>query len=353
MSSFQTAFSELKGLGFPVGMGVDGQVVTADLSKLHHLFIAGATGSGKSVFLDSFLLTVLAHNTPEQLRLVLCDTKLLGFSRHGKVSHLLLPICTAIETIFAALDYVHGECQHRLELLSITQCRQVGSYNDQVWEAFLPELPQIVLVLDDISMIFSARPEAEGIVADLLSKGRTVGIHLVAATQTPSVKKVKQLLSLFPARLVLPLTSLSEFWTISQQKKLPPPTAPGDALFCSGSTCQVVRTWMLEEKFADEVLDTLPTEKRFDSAFFELLDPHRAKKEEVEELLPAAIQAVVAEGSASTSLLQRRLKVGYSTAAALLDELEHRGIIGPFCGGRPRSILISPASLRRNTSQKI
>lgn len=343
MTSFQTAFSEVKGLGFPVGAGVDGQVVTADLSKLHHLFIAGATGSGKSVFLDSFLLTILAHNTPEQLRLVLCDTKLLGFSRYGKVSHLLLPICTAIGTIFAVLDYVHSECLRRLERLSTIQCRQVDSYNDHMWEAFLPELPRIILVLDDISMILNARPEAEGIIAALLSKGRTVGIHLVAATQTPSIKKVKQLLSLFPARLVLPLTSLSEFRTVSQQKNLSPPTAPGDALFCSGSTCQVVRTWMLEEKFAGEVLNTLPTEKRFDSSFFELLNPHRAKKEDVEELLPAAVQLVKNEGSASTSLLQRRLKVGYSTAVALLDELEHQGIIGPFCGGQPRSVLISQA----------
>lgn len=338
MAPFQAAFSSLNGLQFFVGQNGDVGVVTADLSKLHHLFLAGATGSGQSVFLDSLLLSILAHNTPEQLQLVLCDTKMLGFIRYHKTANLLLPICTAIETICAALSYVQSECQRRLELLSAAQCRQMGSYNDKAWEAFLPELPQIILVLDDISVVFSARPEAEKAVADLLSKGRSVGIHLIAATQTPTIGPIKRLLSLFPSRLILPLTSSTDFHAVSQQKKFPPPSTPGDALFCSGISAQPVHTWMPEEAFIHEVLASVPVAKKPIDARLGPVDLHSSlekKEEKIETLLSAAIQVVTSEGSASTSLLQRRLKIDYSTAAALLDEMKHQGIVGPLHNSQP------------------
>lgn len=348
MAPFQAAFSSLKGLQFLVGEDGNRDVVTADLSKLHHLFLAGATGSGKSVFLDSFLLSILAHSTPEQLQLVLCDTKMLGFSRYSKTAHLLLPICTAIETVSAALEHVQRECWRRLDLLSTAQCRRVDSYNDQAWEAFLPELPRIVLVLDDISVILNARPEAENLVADLLSKGRVVGIHLIAATQTPTVKPIKRLLSLFPSQLILPLTSRAAFHAVSRQKKLPSPAAPGDALFCTGASAQPVHTWMPEETFINEVLASLPIAEKPTDTLIKPIDLYRSQEEEIKILLPAAIQVLTTEGSASTSLLQRRLKINYSTAAALRGEMERQGIISPLSVNLPYSTPAASAQLEKN-----
>lgn len=354
MTDLQVALPSIHRLEFPVGRTETGELLSADLDQLQHLLVSGVSGSGKSVFLDSMLLTLLTGSTPQQLRLLLCDTKILSFTWCRHVRNLLVPVCTDHTFISRALSWASDECQKRLSIMANSACRKISTYNDHAWESFCPELPQIIIVVDDIAEIFHTQPGAIASVSSILSAGRAAGIHLVAVTQTPSERNIKKLFSQFPGRMIFQPVSVSEFQFLTQQKPLPVPNAPGDAVFCCDVSCKAVHALKPKAvdysqmpkdglpEYEEEVLQKVETpvqQANSDPSAGTITDP----------LFSAAVEIVLREGPASTSLLQRRLKLGYSKAAALLDEMERRGIVGPFRGARPRNVLITAEEWARIT----
>ncbi len=335
-----------KNLNFPLGQDVAGKVVPADLIRMPHLLIAGSTGSGKSVCLNSMLLSLLFQHTPKTLRLILVDPKRVEFSSYNGVSHLLIPPVTEIDKTINVLRWVVSEMEERYKIIADSGKRNLESYN----KAKKEPLPFLVVIIDELAdlMALSAR-EVEGSIVRLAQKSRAVGIHLVIATQRPSVEVITGLIKAnITSRIAFAVASQVDSRTILDMSGAEKLLGNGDMLYLASDTSKprriqgtfvsdkeintITEFWRRKQKadYKQEILDFKAQSKEsgLDSGDFE------------DELFEEAKKLVVSSQKASASLLQRRLRIGYARAARLLDMLEEKKIIGPADGARPREVLI-------------
>lgn len=339
-------------LAFPLGKDVTGQPVVEDLARMPHLLIAGATGSGKSVMINTIITSFLYRNDPGTLRLLLVDPKRVELAIYGGVPHLLAPVVTEPEKSVHALRWIVGEMDRRYGLLSESHSRDVASYNARHDEG--RALPYVVVVIDELADIMARHGrEVEGSIVRIAQMARAVAMHLVVSTQRPSVDVITGLIKAnMNSRIAFNVASAVDSRTILDVAGADKLLGNGDMLFLRGDTSKPRRLQAayVSEEEVRRVVSFLSGRhmQDFDAS---LMAQQRAPvgagdfpeddEEGVDDALMEEAERVVREaGRASTSLLQRRLRIGYARAARIIDHLEQRGVVGPADGSRPREVLL-------------
>ncbi|MFN7088220.1 MAG: DNA translocase FtsK, partial [Candidatus Paceibacteria bacterium] len=346
------------GLIFPLGRDVRGQAVFADLAKMPHLLIAGATGSGKSIFIHSLILTFLFRIPPHYLKFILIDPKRVELSQYEGIPYLLSPVITDGKKAIATLRWAISEMDSRYELLLSRKARDIFSYNASIVKAADKEpLPFIVIFIDELADLMAAYGrEIEASIVRLSQMARATGIHLVVSTQRPSVEVITGLIKAnITSRVAFQVASQVDSRTILDSAGAEKLIGSGDMLFISPDTpkprriqapyvdeseVKAVANYILER--APQYQTILPKEDKIPEQGLAPLQEQFGEEYGFEsaqdELYPEAYRVVVESQKASASLLQRRLRIGYARAARLLDMLEERGIIGPAKGAKPREV---------------
>lgn len=367
-----------------LGRGVSGKLYFADLAKMPHVLIAGATGSGKSVTIHAIVNSLLFRNSPESLRFIMIDPKRVELTLYNKIPHLLTPVITDAKKAILALKWAAKEMDRRYNILEAESVRDIGSYHKNILEpalkkyekekakgqdideSTLPEkMPYIVIILDELADIMQTYPrELESAIVRLAQMSRAVGIHLILSTQRPSVNVITGLIKAnVPARVALQVASQIDSRTILDASGAEKLLGAGDMLYISGEMSKPTRiqsAFMSEtevksvvkhliglpiEKLPDEInlsQGSVSTER--DAVFSSSFEEEGGENGDDDDLYEDARMIVIEAGKASTSYLQRRLKVGYARAARLIDMLEERGVIGPGDGAKPRQVLEKPGT---------
>ena len=345
------AFRRLKSpLRIALGKDVAGHPVAVDLAAMPHLLIAGATGSGKSVCVNGIITTFLLHNTPETLRLLLVDPKRVELSAYNGVPHLLSPVIVDVERVVGALQWLAHEMERRYKLLAKHGARNIAAYNAKAEAEGREKLPYLVLVVDELADLMMLAPETtERVITRLAQLARATGIHLILATQRPSVDVVTGVIKAnFPARIAFAVASGTDSRVIIDQPGAERLLGRGDMLFMAPDAPEPMRLQgaFVSDEEIRRVVEYWRNFRRADvpgiGGIVDAPPPGIPLKQkplweemEGEENKPSdplwdkAVEVVRAEGKASASLLQRRLRIGYTRAARLVDEMEERGIVGP------------------------
>lgn len=350
-----------------LGKDIAGVTHFANLAKMPHVLIAGTTGSGKSVLIHSLVISLLFRNSPEQLRFIMVDPKRVELTVYNGIPHLLTPVITDAKKTILSLKWAIKEMERRYEILEEKKARDISSYHETIYKPALKEhdkdnggeedplpepLPYIVIIIDELADIMFAYPrELEASIVRLAQMSRAVGMHLILATQRPEVKVITGLIKAnMPCRIALKVNSQIDSRTILDTVGADKLLGQGDALFLSGDLAKPLRlqsayiseselkkvTSYLKKQTEVQSLDSIDlnsNEEDSSTALFDSVD------ENDDELYEDAKETVIDAGKASTSYLQRKLRIGYSRAARLMDMLEDNGVIGPQDGSRPREIL--------------
>jgi S-DNA-T family DNA segregation ATPase FtsK/SpoIIIE len=340
----------------PMALGKDipGDAQIIDLTKTPHLLIAGATGSGKSVCVNSIICSILYQRRPDQVKMILIDPKIVELKFYNDIPHLLTPVITDPKRAFQALQYLLYEMERRYSLLDSLGVRDVQSYNEKIrkYNYATEPLPYLVVVVDEFADLMSASgKELESTVARLAAMSRAVGIHLVLATQRPSTDVITGLIKAnIPSRIAFMVSSKVDSRIIIDSGGAEKLLGQGDMLFTSAWDPFPVRMQgaFLSEDEVERVVEhvkQLGEPEYIDEEIFIDEDEDDDPQQDLEDpLLEKAIDIVVSANKASASYLQRRLKVGYNRAARLVEEMERLGIVGPQKGSKPREILSAPDS---------
>jgi len=347
-------------LTLPLGKDVSGQVILADLRLMPHLLVAGSTGSGKSVGLNTMLLSLLYQNSPRDLRILLVDPKRVEFSAYNDIPHLYTPVVVEVDKTVNLLRWAIAEMERRFKLFQKIGSRDVDSYNEKVKKGttdsegtFHEKLPFVVLVIDELAdLMAQASNEVEAAIVRLAQLARATGIHLIVATQRPSVDVITGLIKAnITSRIAFAVASGVDSRTIIDQSGAEKLLGNGDMLFLGGefSKPKRVQGAFASEKDVKSVADFLRQAGKavYDNSVTEYREVSGIKSGKGRQgssgsdpMLDEAKRLVVESGTASASFLQRRLQVGYARAARLLDLMEEEGIIGPTKGAKPRDILV-------------
>lgn len=339
-------------LSIALGKDVAGKAWVADLSRMPHMLVAGATGSGKTVCLNSIIVSLLYQNTPRDLKMIMVDPKRVELTSYNGIPHLITPVVTDVKKTINALRWSVAEMDRRFELLSRAGKRDIGSYNKGKDRDSGDRMPYLVVVIDELAdLMASAGAEVEALVVRLAQMARAVGIHLVMATQRPSVDVITGLIKAnITSRCAFSVASSTDSRTILDFSGAEKLLGRGDMLFIapwiskpkrlqgvfvSAKEIEAVTNFLKESAEPDYVEEVV--ESRSSSVL-----PGFEGDGEGDELLPDAKDVILRAGRASASLLQRRLRVGYARAARILDLLEEEGFIGPVNGAKPREILKRP-----------
>ena len=348
-------------LNVALGRDIAGQMMCADLAKMPHILIAGTTGSGKSVCLNSMILSILYNATPDEVKLVMIDPKQVEFTVYNGIPHLLSPVVSDPRKASGALGWAVKEMLDRYKTFSENNVRDISGYNESIKDKpDTPKMPQIVIFIDELSDLMMAAPnEVEDSICRLAQMARAAGIHLVIATQRPSVDVITGIIKAnIPSRIALSVSSQVDSRTILDMAGAEKLLGNGDMLYYPVGTSKPIRIQgcYTSDKEVETVINYIKEQEQceYDEDVVEEIERQAAatggKKgsalasddgDDSDELLPKAIEVVVEAGQASTTLLQRKLKVGYARAARMVDELESRGIIGEFEGSKPRKVLIT------------
>lgn len=357
------AFVEAKSkLSVALGRDIAGNLMLADLAKMPHVLIAGATGSGKSVCINSIIMSILYKATDEEVKLLMIDPKVVELGIYNGIPHLLVPVVTDPKKAAGALNWAVGEMLRRYKTFAENNVRDLESYNEMARShETLPTMPQIVIIIDELSDLMMAAPkDVEDAICRLAQMARAAGMHLVIATQRPSVDVITGIIKAnVPSRIAFAVSSQVDSRTILDAGGAEKLLGRGDMLYapvgspkparvqgCFVSNKEVERVvdfikegqiHTYDNQVMEEIEKNVPAEKGAKSSSGEDgggFDDH-------DDLLMDAIECVVEAGQASTSMIQRRLKVGYARAGRLVDEMEEMGIVGPFEGSKPRQVLIS------------
>lgn len=350
------AFKKSKSnLSFTLGRDVAGNPMVIDLKKMPHLLIAGATGSGKSICVNSIIVSLLYANSPSDLRLVLVDPKRVEFTPYNNIPHLLTPVVVDSDKTVNTLKWAVAEMERRYKLLSEKGSRDIISYNEKNQDE---RLPYIVVVIDELAdLMMKSSKEVEGAIVRIAQMARAVGIHLIIATQRPSVNVITGLIKAnVPARISFAVTSGVDSRTIIDQSGAEKLLGRGDMLYVSpefGKPKRVQGVLVLESEIK-KVTDFLKQEgsPMYDEEIQEFGNRASAGNSGGgsqdgnidDDLYEEAREIVTSSGKASASYLQRRLRIGYARAARLLDLLEEQGVVGPAVGAKPREVLSSSNS---------
>lgn len=340
-------------LSLALGRDVAGKVMVADLKKMPHLLIAGATGSGKSVCMNAILINLLYKNSPQDLRLLLIDPKRVEFVEYNGIPHLLTQVVTETDKTISALRWAVSEMERRYQLLAAHNRRNIDAFNDNV-PAEEQKMPYLVVVVDELAdLMTQAANEVESSIVRLAQMARAVGIHLIVATQRPSVDVITGLIKAnITTRIAFAVASNADSRTILDQVGADKLLGKGDMLFLSSEQPQPKRVQcvLIKDKEIHQVTEFV--KKQSPAVYDETIATYRSSVKGgggpgehdggEDELFNEARDLVIQAGKASASLLQRRLKVGYARAARLLDILEAEGVIGPPDGAKPRDVLVAP-----------
>lgn len=347
-------WSGIKGpLGFAIGKDIAGKSVVADLDKMPHLLVAGQTGSGKSVMINAILTSLLYRNSPSDLKLILVDPKQVELKPYDDIPHLLTPVITEPEKCISALKWAVAEMERRYKALSEVSKRNIAEYNlIKKGEG----MPYIVIVIDELAdlMMMAAR-DVEALIVRIAQKARAVGIHLVLATQRPSVDVITGLIKAnVPARIAFTTASQVDSRTIIDQVGSEKLLGQGDMLLLTADMPKPKRVQgaFLSDEETVKVTDFIRMQRppQYDEEIISqpvqlngkggiVADYGAADADD--DMLKDAIRCVIEGHKASTSLLQRRLRIGYGRAARLIETMEEQGIVGPADGARPREVLVS------------
>ncbi len=349
-------------LKVPLGRNVSGQPVVIDLTAMPHMLIAGATGSGKSVCINAIIASLLCTHTPETLRMLMIDPKMVELVNYNNIPHLLAPVVTDLERVVGVLSWATREMERRYKILAKNGVRNIADYNRKAPKIDEDPMPYIVIIIDELADLMMMAPDdVERSVARIAQMARAVGMHLILATQRPSVDVVTGLIKAnFPARVAFAVSSQIDSRVILDTPGAERLLGKGDMLYMAPDSAKLRR---LQGVFVSEVeLDRLikfwgggierprPTLGHVpdpgplkQKALWDEFAPKAEKKSGDAVLLEKAIAVIKKNRRASISLLQRRLRIGYARAARLIDELEAQGIIGPEqTGGKSRAVLIEP-----------
>jgi S-DNA-T family DNA segregation ATPase FtsK/SpoIIIE len=336
-----------------LGKDISGAAVWTDLARMPHLLIAGTTGSGKSGCLNTVLTSVLLRATPDDVRLILIDPKRIELSHFESVPHLLTPVVSSPKEASAVLANCLAEMERRYERLATVRARNLNEANRAFRQRGEPTLPYVLVVIDELADLMMVAPQAvEDAVIRLAQKSRAVGIHLVLATQRPSVDVITGMIKAnVPSRIAFAVSSQTDSRVILDSGGAESLLGQGDMLFKPLGTSRLQRVqgaYVSEEEIALVVEQTRQREQELDESYLELpevfAEPDGADDGEFDPdddpLLDKAIEIVVQTQTASVSLLQRRLRVGYTRAGRLIDMLERRGIVSGYEGSKPRRVLV-------------
>lgn len=341
------------GLVFALGKDIAGNNVVADIAKMPHLLIAGATGSGKSVCINTLITSILYKASPEEVRLLMIDPKVVELSIYNGIPHLLIPVVTDPKKAAGALNWAVQEMTRRYQLFADNNVRDIKGYNllMQENEAGSDKLPQIVIIIDELADLMMAAPsEVEDSVCRLAQMARAAGMHLVIATQRPSVDVITGVIKAnIPSRISFAVSSQVDSRTILDMAGAEKLLGKGDMLFSpmgqskpirvqgafiSDNEVEAVVSYIksnVEVEYEEDIIDNIEGQ----------IDPGQGSIDEEDELLPQAIELALERGQASASLMQRKFRIGYARAARILDQMEALGVVSGYDGSKPRDVLIT------------
>lgn len=354
---FKSAKSKL---AFAVGKDIAGNIIVGDIAKMPHMIIAGTTGSGKSVCTNSIIMSLLYRTKPEEVKLILIDPKMVEFTTYNGIPHLLIPVVTDPRQAAGALNWGVQEMLRRYKLFADNNVRDLGGYNEIAENRGLEKLPQIVVAIDEFSdLMMAASKEVEDSVCRLAQMARAAGMHLIIATQRPTTDVITGLIKAnIPSRIALSVQSQVDSRTILDTQGAEKLLGYGDMLYYPNGMQKPLRVQgcLCSTKEVESIVEFIKRESvsEYNSDIIEAVEQSMPaeKGEKIdtasdltgdgdEVLIERAIDVVVEMGQASTSSLQRKLKLGYARAARIIDELENMGVIGPYEGAKPRKVIMT------------
>ena len=351
---------------FAVGKDIGGNCIVGNIAKLPHMLIAGTTGSGKSVCMNSIIISLLYKASPEDVKLIMIDPKMVELGIYNAIPHLLIPVVTDPKKAAGSLQWAVTEMMRRYKSMSDAGVRDLESYNSIMEAEDGEKLPQVVVIIDELAdLMLVAAKEVEESICRIAQMGRAAGIHLIIATQRPSADVITGLMKAnIPSRIAFAVASAMDSRIILDTMGAEKLVGKGDMLFSpigSGKPLRVQGCFVSDaevEAVASYVKDNFNT--TYDKTIMEDIDKRASQtgsgkpatvsdpdansaELDGDEMLPAAVDVILETGQASVSMLQRRLKLGYARAARIVDEMEEKGIVGAFQGSKPREILITKA----------
>ncbi len=360
-------FKESKSkLTIALGKDIAGSPVVADLAEMPHLLVAGATGSGKSVCINAIIASILFKATPNDVKLLLIDPKVVELTTFNGIPHLITPVVTDPEKASSALNWVVREMERRYRTFAKNGARDIKRYNKKMDKA--SKIPEMVVIIDELADLMMIAPtEVEDSICRLAQKARAAGIHLVVATQRPSVDVITGVIKAnIPSRISFAVSSQTDSRTILDMSGAEKLLGRGDMLFYPVGTVkpQRLQGCFISEREVEKLVDFVKRqgEPVYKEEITRVSQKETAKKvEETDELFYDALKLIIDYGQASISLLQRRLHIGYTRAARIIDEMEAKGFIGGYEGTKPREVLLNKEELERiikkgngeNTTKKL
>ncbi|MGW6661899.1 MULTISPECIES: DNA translocase FtsK [Peribacillus] len=339
-------------LAVALGLDISGQPIITDLRKMPHGLIAGQTGSGKSVCINTMLVSLLYKATPQELKLLLIDPKMVELAPYNRIPHLVSPVITDVKAATAALKWAVEEMERRYELFVHAGVRDITRFNDQAEKAgqYSSKLPYILVIIDELADLMMMSPaDVEEAICRIAQKARACGIHLIVATQRPSVDVITGLIKAnIPTRIAFSVSSQVDSRTIIDSGGAEKLLGRGDMLFAENGSSKTVRlqgTFVSDEEI-DQVVNHVKLEQQPKYLFEQEDLLNRAQvTEEADELFFEACEFVVSQQAASASSVQRRFRVGYNRASRLIEMMEQHGVVSESRGSRPRDVLITEEEL--------
>ena len=364
---------------FAVGKDIGGSCIVGNISRLPHMLIAGTTGSGKSVCMNSIIISLLYKASPDDVKLIMVDPKMVELGIYNGIPHLLIPVVTDPKKAAGSLQWAVSEMMRRYKAMSDAGVRDLESYNSivQSQEENGKKLPQVVVIIDELAdLMLVAAKEVEESICRIAQMGRAAGIHLVIATQRPSADVITGLMKAnIPSRIAFAVASAMESRIILDTQGAEKLVGKGDMLYApigngkpmrvqgcyvSDTEVEAVASFVKENfvnNYDHEIMEEIERKAIQTGNKPTASDPEPSAEELVgDEMLPAAVDVILETGQASVSMLQRRLKLGYARAARIVDEMEEKGIVGPFQGSKPRDILVTKeqwAAMQGGTASQI
>jgi len=336
-------------LAFAVGKDIAGSPVVADVADMPHLLIAGATGAGKSVCINTLIASLLYKARPDEVKLLMIDPKVVELSVYNGIPHLLIPVVTDPKKASGALNWAVQEMESRYNAFAETGCRDLKGYNRYLAENDGQALPQIVIIIDELAdLMMSCKGEVEEAICRLAQKARAAGIHLIVATQRPSVDVITGLIKAnIPSRLAFAVSSGTDSRTVLDMQGAEKLLGRGDMLFLPRGQNKPIRVQggFISDKEVEQLVTFLKAQApvtHTTEMIQQITMPGKANIEgEVDEFFHDAVDFLLVKGKASTSMLQRQFRIGYNRASRLMEDLEIRGIVGPEDGVKPRKVTIT------------
>nr|WP_312576173.1 DNA translocase FtsK [Sedimentibacter sp.] len=339
---------------FALGKDIAGKNIIASIDKMPHLLIAGATGSGKSVCINSLIMSILYRAKPDEVKLILIDPKVVELSIYNGIPHLLIPVVTDPRKASNALNWAVSEMTNRYKVFAQNSVRDIFSYNEKMIKDGFDKMPQIVIIIDELADLMAvASSEVEECITRIAQLARACGIHLVIATQRPSVDVITGVIKAnIPSRIAFAVSSYIDSRTILDSNGAEKLLGKGDMLYHPMGMAKPIRiqgTFISDDEIK-RVVDNIREQQieiksQKSNEIIEEIEKAPSPDAKVDEFLEQAVEMVVNDGQASASYIQRKFKVGYSRAARIIDQLEERGIVGGHEGSKPRKVLVTKEEL--------